>query len=127
MEHLKKLNLPLLVVCSFIFGIFPPGKIYAQGRYHLTERDGQVISELPANALVTGPTNQTIILNDRGNRKVFEVIWDADGGAVVIKGDQLHLKIHRSGKIEKWTDLDDDKKDPFPIFIQPVVPVNPPR
>jgi hypothetical protein len=126
MEKLRHVFLSLLL-CSCITGVIPHGKTYAQGRYHLTDRDGQVISEPPAKALVTGPTNQTIILNDRGNRKVFEVLWDADGREVTIKGDQVYLKIHSSGKIEKWNDLDNEKKDPFPIFIQPVVPINPPR
>jgi len=45
----------------------------------------------------------------------------------VIKGDRVHLKIHSTGKIEKWTDLENDKKDQFPIFIQPVIPINPSR
>jgi hypothetical protein len=100
-----------------------PGATFAG--YAVTDKDGKVLSEEPGNTLVLGPTNQTIILNDRGNRKVFELTWDAAAGAMVIKGDRVHLKIHDSGKIEKWTELDREKGDSSPLLIQPIIPVPP--
>jgi hypothetical protein len=100
-----------------------------QAGYSITDQDGRVLSEDPGNTLVTGPTNQTIILNDRSNRKVFELFWDATGGAVTIKGDRVHLKIHSSGRIEKWTEFENMPNEPYPLFIAPEVRIgpNPPR
>ena len=101
----------------------------ANAGYSITDKDGKVISEDPGNTLVTGPTNQTIILNDRGNHKVFEVLWDAAGRAVTVKGDRVHLKIHSSGKIEKWTEFDNMQNEQYPLFITPEIRTgpNPPR
>jgi hypothetical protein len=93
--------------------------------YSITDKDGKVLSEDPGNTLATGPTNQTIILNDRSNRKVFELFWDAGGGAVMIRGDNVHLKIHSSGKIEKWTESEPDKNGQYPLYIQPEVYIGP--
>lgn len=104
-----------------VFDLILPGSIFAG--YAITDKDGKVISEEPGQTLVLGPTTQTIILNDRGNRKVFELIWDAAAGAIMIKGNRVHLKIHDSGKIEKWTELDREKENSYPLFIQPIVPV----
>ncbi len=111
-------------IAFLIFGLVLPLKIYAG--YAITDKDGKVISEEPGNALVTGPTNQTIILNDRGNHKVFEIFWDAQDRAVVVIGDNVHLKIFSSGRVEKWTGFESDN-NAYPIFIQPVVPIVPPR
>ena len=122
MTYLTKVIL-LLAVTSLMFGIVS-SKTYAG--YSITDRDGKAVSEEPGNTLVTGPTNQTIILNDRSNRKVFEILWDANGSAVIVKGDNVHLKINSNGSIEKWTPLENDYKDQYPIIIQPVVP-RPPR
>ena len=122
MTYLTKVIL-LLAVTSLMFGIVS-SKTYAG--YSITDKDGKVLSEEPGNTLVTGPTNQTIILNDRSNRKVFEILWDANGSAVIVKGDNVHLKINSNGSIEKWTPLENDYKDQYPIIIQPVVP-RPPR
>lgn len=83
---------------------------------------GNYLSEERGNSLVTGPTNQTIILNDRSNRKVFEIYYDATGSAVIVKGDNVHLKINSNGNIEKWTPLENDSKDQYPLIIQPVIP-----
>ena len=94
--------------------------------YAVTDKDGKVLSEESGNTLGLGPTNQTIILNDRGNRKVFELNWDAAAGTVVIKGDRVNLKIYDSGKIEKWSELGPEKGDSYPLMIQPIVPVPPP-
>jgi hypothetical protein len=89
--------------------------------YNLTDRDGKIISDAPSKAIVTGPTNQTIILNDRGNRKVFEITWDAEGRAVMVKGEKIHLKIHSNGNIERWTEL--ENREQPPIGINPVIPL----
>jgi hypothetical protein len=117
----------LILLFFGLWGFSLPFEIYAG--YSITDRDGKVISEDPGNTLVTGPTNQTIILNDRGNRKVFELFWDAAGGAVVIRGDNVHLKIHSSGKIEKWTEFENMQNEQYPLFITPEVRIgpNPPR
>jgi hypothetical protein len=93
--------------------------------YSITDRDGKVISEDPGNTLNTGPTNQTIILNDKGNHKVFEVLWDAASGAVTVKGDRVYLKIHSSGKIEKWNEFDNMQNEPYPLFITPEIRIGP--
>jgi hypothetical protein len=103
-------------------GILLP--LEALAGYSLTDRDGKVISDAPANAIVTGPTNQIIILNDRGNRKVFEVSWDAEGRALMVKGEKIHLKIYSNGNIEKWTGL--ENREQPPLILNPVIPIYPP-
>jgi hypothetical protein len=113
----------LMVLTFFALVIIPP--LEGLAGYSLTDKDGKVISEPSANAIVTGPTNQTIILNDRGNHKVFEITWDAEGRAVQVKGEKVHLKIHSNGNIEKWTSL--ENQDQQPIQIAPVVPIVPLR
>ena len=67
--------IPSITIAFLLYGLISPVELYAGGRYYLTDKDGKIISEDPGNAVVTGPTNQTIILNDRGNRKVFEIGW----------------------------------------------------
>ena len=118
--------IPTITIAFLLYGLISPVELYAGGRYYLTDKDGKIISEDPGNAIVTGPTNQTIILNDRGNRKVFEIGWDADVRAVVVKGEKVHLKIHSNGKIEKWTTFENEDQGQYPIFIKPIVPVVPP-
>jgi hypothetical protein len=113
----------LIPLTFFTLVIIPPMESLAG--YSLTDKDGKVISEPTADAIVTGPTNQTIILNDRGNHKVFEITWDAAGRAVLVKGEKIHLKIHSDGNIEKWTSLDNQEQSP--IQIAPVVPIVPLR
>jgi hypothetical protein len=113
---------PIIALAFLVLGIIFPLEALAGG-YYLTDKDGKVISDTPVNAIVTGPTDQTIILNDRGNQKVFELTWDAEGSAVMVKGERIHLKIHSNGNIEKWTNL--ENKDQYPINIGPVVPIVP--
>jgi hypothetical protein len=117
-----RLIIPMLLVSL----LFP---LAVCAGYAITDKDGKVLSDDPGNTLNTGPTNQTIILNDKGNHKVFEVLWDAAGGAVTIKGDRVHLKINRSGKIEKWTEFDNTQNEQYPLFVTPEIRLgpNPPR
>jgi hypothetical protein len=125
---IKAISFKKLLIFFFFWGglTFP---LLTYAGYSITDKDGKVISEDPGNTLVTGPTNQTIILNDRGNHKVFEVLWDAAGRAVTVKGDRVHLKIHSSGKIEKWTEFDNMQNEQYPLFITPEIRIgpNPPR
>jgi hypothetical protein len=113
----------LIPLTFFALVIIPP--LEGLAGYSLTDKDGKVISEPAADAIVTGPTNQTIILNDRGNHKVFEITWDAEGRAVQVKGEKIHLKIHSNGNIEKWTSV--DNQDQYPNQIGPIVPIVPLR
>ena len=126
-EIIQKMFRSGLIVPLFLWGLALP--LETRAGYSITDRDGRVISDDPGNTLVTGPTNQTIILNDRSNRRVFELFWDAGGGAVMIRGDNVHLKIHSSGKIEKWTELENNQSGSYPLFITPEIRVgpNPPR
>lgn len=118
----EKLAIILLVFIG-IGLVSPLERVWAG--YSLTDRDGRVLSEDQGGTLVTGPTNQTIILNDQGNRKIFEIAWDATGMALVVKGDNVHLKIHSSGKVEKWSAYETENKDRYPIILTPVVPGKP--
>lgn len=118
----EKLAIILLVFLGI--GLVSPWERVWAG-YSLTDRAGRVLSEGQGDTVVTGPTNQTIILNDQGNRKIFEIAWDAAGTAMVVKGDNVHLKIHSSGKVEKWSAYETENKDRYPIFLTPVVPGKP--
>ena len=115
---------------SFIIVLWLLGFVFPlQGNtgYYQTDREGKIISDTPGNTPVSGSANQTIILNDRSNKKVFEVSWDGETNSVIIKGDNIHLKIHQNGLIEKWTRVEEDQKTGFPLIFSPIVPVSPSR
>jgi hypothetical protein len=64
---------------------------------------------------------------DRGDRKIFEVEWDASGQRLIVKGDKVYLHIHSTGKVERLTTIPDRQNEDTqqPILIQPIVPVYP--
>jgi hypothetical protein len=95
------------------------------GGYFLTDKDGYIISESSEKTVVIGPTEKTIVLYDYDQIKAFEIQWDADEKTLVIKGDNVHLKVFRSGKIEKWSAYTDTEPEQYPLFIEPVVPIFP--
>ena len=111
------------IMTFFFFVLFLPMEIYAG--YVITDKDGKVISEEPGNNLILGPTNQTIILKDRGNHKIFKIFWDAGAQTIVVKGDNVHLKIFSNGRLERWTSIEKGEKE-YPIVIKPVIPILPP-
>jgi hypothetical protein len=95
------------------------------GGYFLTDKDGYIISESSDKTVVIGPTEKTIVLYDYDQIKAFEIQWDADEKTLVIKGDNVHLKVFRSGKIEKWSAYTATGSEQYPLFIEPVVPIFP--
>jgi hypothetical protein len=64
---------------------------------------------------------------DRTDRKVFEAAWDASGKQLIVRGDNVYLRIHSNGKIEKLTTLQDNQQNNIqqPITVQPIVPIYP--
>jgi hypothetical protein len=107
-----------------MFIITHPLKVNAGG-YFITDKAGNIISESSEKTVVIGPTEKTIVLYDYDQIKVFEMQWDADEKTLVIKGDNVHLKVFRSGKIEKWSAYTDTETEQYPLFIEPVVPIFP--
>jgi hypothetical protein len=95
------------------------------GGYFLTDKDGYIISESSDKTVVIGPTEKTIVLYDYDQIKAFEIQWDADEKTLVIKGDNVHLKVFSNGKIEKWSAYTDTEPEQYPLFIEPVIPIFP--
>lgn len=79
------------VLIIFVF-ITLTSMLYAGG-YYLTDRDGKVISENLEKTITVGPTEKTIVFNDHNDMKVFDIQWDADERTLIIKGDNVHLKV----------------------------------
>jgi hypothetical protein len=94
------------------------------GGYFLTDREGKANSESREHVVVIGPEDNAIILMDRGDRRVFDLSWDANEHSLVIKGDRVHLKVHRDGTVEKWAAFPEGQGQP-PLLIEPVVPYTP--
>ena len=93
------------------------------GGYFMTDRDGKVISEDNQAVITIGPLDKTVIFLDRGEREVFELLWDAEARSLVVKGSRVHLKIDSDGTVEKWTRIPEDQQ--IPLIIEPIVPVGP--
>lgn len=113
------------VLIIFVF-ITLTSMLYAGG-YYLTDRDGKVISENLEKTITVGPTEKTIVFNDHNDMKVFDIQWDADERTLIIKGDNVHLKVYSSGKIEKWSTFWSNELEQYPLFIKPVIPILPQR
>ncbi len=111
-------------VLILMFIITHPLKAKAGG-YFITDKDGKVISEIPEKTIVVGPTEKTVVFHDHSDMAVFATQWDADEKTLIIRGDNVHLKIHSSGKIEKWSTSEDSGSEHYPIFIEPVIPILP--
>jgi len=95
------------------------------GGYFITDKDGNIISEGSEKTIVIGPTDKTIVLNDDNGIKAFNLTWDAHERALIIRGDHVDVKIHSSGKIEKWSSFEDSGQEQYPIFIEPIIPIIP--
>ena len=89
-----------------MFIITHPLKVNAGG-YFITDKDGNIISENSDKTIVIGPTDKAIVLNDYNGTKAFNLTWDAHEWALIISGDHVDVKIHSSGKIEKWSTFED--------------------
>lgn len=44
---------------------------------------------------------------------------------MIIKGNNMYLKIYSSGKTERWTELREDVEEQYPIVIEPIIPIMP--
>ena len=114
----------ITAVLILIFVITKPTIINAGG-YFITDKDGKIISESSEKTIVIGPTDKTIVLNDDNGLKAFNLTWDAHERALLISGDHVDVKIHSSGKIEKWSTFEDSGQKQYPIFIEPIIPIIP--
>jgi len=109
---------------AFIAAILQPLLVHAGG-YYITDKDGKVISEIPEKIIAVGPTEKTVVFNDHSDMAVFAVQWDADEKTLIIRGDNVHLKIYGSGKIEKWSSFEESEQGQYPIYIEQTIPVRP--
>jgi hypothetical protein len=113
----------LVLTVGISLSLAHPGAARAGG-YLLTDKEGKVISEDKEHVITIGPTDNAIVLVDRGDRKIFELTWDAGAQSLVIKGDRTHLKVHRDGTVERWAAFPEGQVQP-PVLIQPIVPYAP--
>jgi len=113
--------------CFFIILILPlflfPCLSYAGG-YVITDEENRIISEGSEKNIIIGPTEKTVVFHDSGDRKVFDILWDASEKSLIIKGDHVHMKIYSDGKMATWKRTDSEK-ELSPVLIQPIVPVYP--
>ncbi|HET6515548.1 MAG TPA: hypothetical protein VFG09_10345 [Thermodesulfovibrionales bacterium] len=100
------------------------------GGYFLVDRDGRVISETSEKVIEIGSSGKRVAYHDGGTR-VFDVEWDASKRTLVVKGDNVYLRIYSTGQIEKLTTIYEGEKQQMPIFVEPNVNFmprqNPPR
>ncbi|HAM50529.1 MAG TPA: hypothetical protein DCP92_07450 [Nitrospiraceae bacterium] len=121
-RHFRAEQIVLILISITIAMV--PILAYAGG-YFVTDRDGNVISEKPEKVTIIGSSEKSIVFNDKRDRKVFEVQWDASSKRLVVKGDNVYVQIFSTGKIEKLTTINGDETNQMPITIEPVVPVSP--
>jgi hypothetical protein len=114
----------ITVVLILIFVITKPTIINAGG-YFITDKDGKIISESSEKTVSIGPTEKTIAFYDHNEIKVFEMQWDADEKTLIIKGDTVHLKIFRNGRVQKWSTSEESGSGQYPLFIEPIIPIIP--
>lgn len=121
--------LTLSIILSGCF-LISPQQACAGGIY-ITDTDGNILNEKPDKAkektVTVGPSERAVVFNDSSNSKVFDVTWDPEEKSLVIKGSSVQIKVHSSGKIEKWTTISGEEKTQPTIEIKPIVPVPPKR
>lgn len=117
----------IVISSGFLIGAQKAGA----GGYYLTDRDGNIINDKSDKAsektVTVGPSERAVVFNDSSNSKVFDVTWDPEEKSLVIKGGSIQIKVHSSGKVEKWTILNGEEKAQPPVEIKPIVPVSPKR
>jgi len=111
-----------IVILILIFVILQALIAYAGG-YFITDKDGKVISEDTNKTILLGPTEKAVVFNDHNGTKIFDIQWDAGEKTIIIRGNNVHLKIYSSGRIEKWTTFREGEAEQYPILIEPVVPI----
>jgi hypothetical protein len=77
--------------------------------------------------VIVSSGDKKVEFRDRVDRKVFEVEWDPSGRKMIVKGHNVYLHIHSTGKVEKLTTIRDNQNENTqqPISIQPIVPIYP--
>lgn len=120
-----KFQVKMAMVALILIFVIMQALIAYAGGYYITDKYGNVISEISEKTVVVGSTEKTIIFSDYSERKVFDIKWDADEKTLIIRGDHVHLKIYSSGKIEKWSTFGDYESEQYPLFIEPIVPIMP--
>ena len=112
--------LPVMVILLlFLFTCLS----YAGG-YFITDEENRIISEGSEKNIVIGPTEKTVVFHDSGNRKVFDILWDASEKSLIVKGAHVHIKIYSDGKMATWKRIENEKEF-SPLLIEPIVPVYP--
>ncbi|MGQ9571487.1 MAG: hypothetical protein ACUVUQ_11765 [Thermodesulfovibrionales bacterium] len=119
------MKLLILINVFFIFTFsIQPSSVDAGG-YFLTDKDGRVISEDSEKTIFVVPTEKKIIFNDYNGTKIFDIQWNANEKTIIIRGNNVYLKIYNSGKIEKLTELGESSGEQYPLIIEPIIPVMP--
>ena len=113
-----------MAVFVLILAIIKPSTVKAGG-YFITDRDGNIVSEIPETSVSIGPTDKAIFFYDYNKTRVFDIQWNAGEKTLIIKGDHVHLKIYNSGKIEKWSTYMDTQSEQCPLIFEPVIPIFP--
>jgi len=99
----------------------------ATAEYQVVDREGRVLNREPDQPLEAGSSDRRVLFRNSGGTRVFEAEWDASNDLLTVKGDNVYLRIHRSGKVEKLTTMQqgDQSQGQYPAVIQPVIPVFP--
>jgi hypothetical protein len=118
----KNMVLILISISTLIFPISTNA-----GGYHIVDRNGKDISEDSEKIINVSSSEKRVVFNDEGDRKVFDVEWDASNKILIIKGDNIYLQIYSTGEIKKFTTINENENEQkqMPITIQPVIPILP--
>ncbi len=121
------MNIKLLMLISvfFIFSFTIQPYSVDAGGYFLTDKDGRVISEDSEKTIIVGPTEKMVIFNDYNGTKIFDIQWDANEKTMIVRGNNVYLKIYSSGKIERFTESGEVSGGQYPLIIEPIIPIMP--
>ncbi len=100
------------------------GAMASFGKYIIVDKNAPPDTE---KVVTVSSGDKKVEFRDRVDRKVFEVEWDPSGRKLIVKGNNVYLQIHSTGKIEKLTTIRDNQNENTqqPLSIQPIVPIYP--
>jgi hypothetical protein len=91
-----KSTMSVIIGVLIIFAFTTLPSILFAGGYFITDKEGKVISEDSEKTIILGPTEKTVVFNGYNGTKVFDIQWDACEKTIIIRGNNVHLKIYRN-------------------------------
>ena len=121
---MKLCSLPAKLILAGLVILMPAASACAGG-YFLVDKEGRVLNRAQDQPVEVGAGNGKAVFKDRSGTRVFDAEWDASNRILIIKGQNVYLRIHGDGKIEKLGTIQEGEPGRTPLVIQPVIPVFP--